>query len=79
MTQKGKTMSTNGPAFPHASKAGLGKRDYFAAQAMMGDMANSEGGVYGNQADRDALIERARLFYRIADAMLEASAEDDLD
>lgn len=73
MTQKGKTMSTNGPAFPHMSK-----RDYIAAQAMVGDMANSDGGVFGDDAPREVLLKRARLYYRMADAMLEVSAEDDL-
>ena len=78
MTQKGETMSTNGPAFPHMSKGGMSKRDYIAAQAMVGDMANSDGGVFGDDAPREVLLKRARLYYRMADAMLEVSAEDDI-
>ncbi len=60
-----------GPAFPIEMTAtpyapGMTLRDWFAGQIACGDTANSEGGVWKNEAGR------ARFYYRLADAMLEA-------
>jgi hypothetical protein len=51
---------------------GMSMRDYFAGQALAGDMANSDEGVFRNDVDGKYLLDRAVFFYRMADAMLEA-------
>jgi hypothetical protein len=49
-------------------------RDECAMMAMQGDWAaqNEEGGYYTNSTDMEFLVKRAELYYRMADAMLEA-------
>jgi hypothetical protein len=77
-----KTMSntnTGGPAFPitewhlngktHSDWRGMTLRDYFAAKAMQGFMANKSNPLHFNPDDD------ARYVYAIADAMLKARTE----
>ncbi|WP_198385304.1 hypothetical protein [Burkholderia ubonensis] len=46
-------------------------RDYFAAHMMAGDAANSaDDASFNSDATADGLRKRARLYYRMADAML---------
>ena len=65
-------MSTNdgGPAFPHDGQqnytGGMTLRDYFAARALQGLMANKSNPLHFNPEDDAAYV------YRIADAMLKA-------
>lgn len=65
-------------AFPLASdygdEMGMTLRDYFAGQALAGELAaqNEAAGTYSTNTDDDFLIERSRFFYRFADAMLKA-------
>ncbi|MEI4473232.1 hypothetical protein [Frigidibacter sp. MR17.24] len=65
-------------AFPVSSgegeywQEGMTLRDWFAGQALAGEMANSEVGVWSVGAADYSLLVRARLFYRFADAMLAA-------
>ena len=49
-------------------------RDECAMRAMQGDWAaqNEESGYYTNSTDMEFLVKRAELYYRMADAMLEA-------
>ena len=58
--------NTGGPAFPHQSygavRAGMTLRDYFAAKAMQGMLANGESG----------LQKLSQAAYIVADAMLKA-------
>ena len=70
-----------GAAFPFAAtdpsnvelqSSGMSLRDYFAGQALTGDLSNSEGGIYQNDVDEKYLVTRARLYYRIADALVAA-------
>lgn len=68
-----------GPAFPdparaggHCMDTGMSLRDWFAGQALTGDLSNPEGGTWDNDVDAHFLKERAILFYRIADAMIAA-------
>lgn len=63
--------NTGGPAFPLATSRGSNEavngmtlRDYFAAKAMQGEMANPEAKFNAEQ--------RANWAYEIADAMLRA-------
>ncbi len=73
-------IKDGGPAFPVQDAAtwqghGMTLRDYFAAKAMQGDWAAQDGDVIGmflpSCADED-LVSSARLYYRMADAMLAA-------
>jgi len=52
---------------------GMTLRDYFAAKALEGDWA-SQGdiGTIYNHTKQEILVERAKIFWRMADAMLEA-------
>jgi hypothetical protein len=52
-------------------------RDHFAGQALMGDMASQSVGTgeWGNTARCEILFDRAKLFYRYADAMIAARKE----
>ena len=66
---------TGGPAYPRAAERymntaqeGMTLRDYFAGQALAGDMVN---GFEGN-FDGDDIIKRTKFLYRMADAMIEA-------
>lgn len=69
------SMSEGGPAFPgkvlNTSFAGMTLRDYFAAQVMHGDWA-CQGDKAGNDIENDSLKMRADVYYRMAEAMLEA-------
>jgi hypothetical protein len=78
-------MSENPPAFPVICENGLGHvsdgmtlRDWFAGEALAGEMASQsvETGEWSNTATDRYLIDRARLLYRFADAMLVARAID---
>ena len=62
---------TNTPAFPTHGLPGMTLRDYFAAQAMQGELASQAGGDY-EWRNHEKL---ARHCYSIADAMLEARDE----
>jgi len=46
---------------------GLSLRDWFAGKAMQGDWASQD--ITGND---EALLEHAKIYYRMADAMLKA-------
>ena len=69
------TIETGGPAFPLQSigpdfapgYAGMSLRDYFAAKAMQGLLAQSCGTALGSD-----LIHGAQYAYQMADAMLAA-------
>ena len=67
-----------GPAFPipgserEPERGGMTLRDWFAGQALAGDAANSSDGNYSQSASDAQLLNAAKLFYRIADAMIEA-------
>lgn len=63
-------------AFPSGLYGGLTKREYYAALAMQGDFA-SQGecsGVFANDISQDNLLKRAKLFFRMADAMILAES-----
>lgn len=68
--------TTGGPAFPGrvSDPPGMDLRDYFAAQAMAGDWAacDANGGNFPNDIADHRLVDRAKLYYRMADAMLKA-------
>ena len=67
-----------GPAYPVPGMQsstyynGMSLRDYFAGQALAGDMANPGEGVFGDNVKDKYLIQRAVFLYRMADAMIEA-------
>lgn len=81
------TDKTGGPAYPQSGVctpdgmcceserlggSGMTLRDYFAAKAMQGDWASqSEDHNLARYTD-DALDKQAKLYYRMADAMLRA-------
>jgi hypothetical protein len=62
---------TGGPAFPYSRLGsdadGMTLRDYFAAKAMQGLLAQSEGGAFFSPVK-----EAANYAYSMADAMLKA-------
>jgi hypothetical protein len=62
------------PAFPDGAVSGMSLRDYIAAQIAAGDAAADEGWSGNNIAD-ESLQNRARLYYRIADAMIKVRDE----
>ncbi|AQG98299.1 hypothetical protein A9R05_05290 [Burkholderia sp. KK1] len=64
----------NPRAFPGNSNYGMSLRDYFAGQALAGDMADE---ALPSDASSTLLEERAQLYYRLADAMLKVRAEDE--
>lgn len=68
---------TGGPAFPVESSSnfitGMTIRDYFAAKIAGGDAGFESG--WSNAVDDIVLEARARLYYRMADAMLNARSE----
>ncbi|MEM5325186.1 hypothetical protein VSR34_01060 [Paraburkholderia sp. JHI2823] len=83
-------MSHGGPAFPtpevvlvngqvrHADATGMTLRDYFAAQMLAGDAANSaDDQSWNTDATSEGLEKRARLYYRMADAMIKARGHAD--
>ncbi|WER21533.1 hypothetical protein P2E05_15855 [Providencia stuartii] len=73
------TDKTGGAAFPvpatelHGTDTGMSLRDYLAAKAMQGDWANqsSEVGYFADCND-EQLFNNAKIYYRMADAMLKA-------
>lgn len=77
------SKETGGQAFPISGSEnnmpvqGMTLRDHFAGQAMQGDWASQdeETGVFGNNDSEDELCERAKAYYRMADAMLKARGE----
>jgi hypothetical protein len=76
------SYSLNDPAFPTGlitdprngqiigGSNGMTLRDYFAAQIAAGDAAAEAG--WGDNLPARALLARARFYYEVADAMLEA-------
>jgi hypothetical protein len=76
-------INDGGPAFPcpvefdlnnqlvsHGS-FGMSLRDYFAGQALMGEFVQSEyTGTFSDKASDDLLLARARVLWRMADAMI---------
>ncbi len=77
------TDKTGGSAFPMLGSVaynsdwsidpGMTLRDYFAAKAMQGDWTNqnSDVGYFANCND-EQLVNAAKIYYRMADAMLRA-------
>lgn len=69
-------MIPNPPAFPTGADdtEGMTLRDWFAAQALAGDLSSQsvETGEWQNTASDRFVLERARFYYRFADAMLAA-------
>ncbi|MDD2707533.1 MAG: hypothetical protein PHV34_05940 [Verrucomicrobiae bacterium] len=51
---------------------GMTLRDYFASKAMQGDLANNENGALSLTTTGEQYLNLARLYYRMADAMLKA-------
>lgn len=73
MTQEGKAVFTE----PSDLK-GMTMRQYYAAKAMQGDWSCQEAvhiGVMSNDTPDEWLENRARLYFRMADAMLKAESE----
>lgn len=76
------TIDNGGPAFPVGSgdmrdPTGMSLRDYFAATAMQGDWA-TQGvacGMFVPDSDDELFARSARMYYRMADAMLAARKE----
>ena len=65
-----KNTNTGGPAFPPSNPGyahGMTLRDYFAAKAMQGLLAQSQGTALGSRVEA-----AAEYAYAMADAMLEA-------
>ena len=85
MTPHGMTSCkcSGGPAFPACNEAnvndpmGMTLRDYFAGQALAGEMASQSGdtGEWTNEVPQSILEDRAKFFYRFADAMIAARGE----
>jgi hypothetical protein len=80
---KAASAGDGGPAFPARSvtaddcwpSRGMTLRDFFAAKAMQGDLANSSSGCLSRTMVNDNFREIAELYYRLADAMLKARAQ----
>lgn len=80
------TINDGGPAFPSEvwdsegcpqHTQGMTLRDYFAATAMQGDWA-AQGvacGMFVPDSDDELFARSARMYYRMADAMLAARKE----
>ena len=69
------SKDTGGPAFPQPTDStlswcGMTLRDYFAAKAMQGVVANLDEAFGPEEFD-----EMAKVFYSMADAMLKAREE----
>jgi hypothetical protein len=82
------SKNTGGQAFPCPGlitpngdtilpEPGMTMRQYYAAKAMQGDLASQAEclGYFTNHCGDELLIERARLFWRIADAMIATENE----
>ena len=83
-----KNIDDGGPAFPvpdsHNANGdiqyghyGMSLRNYIAIQAMQGDWAaqSESTGEWANSTSEEYLLNRARLYYRMADAMIKVSKE----
>ncbi|MBP2156911.1 hypothetical protein [Erwinia rhapontici] len=74
---------TGGPAFPvpdseyQIQDKGMTLLDHFAGLAMQGDWAaqNEHQGGFANDVSEEILYVRAKVYYRMAEAMLLARAE----
>jgi hypothetical protein len=71
-----------GAAFPihpganiDRERNGMTLRDHFAAQIAAGDAAAGEGWGDTDRLQESMLLKRARLYYRLADAMIAVRAE----
>lgn len=66
-------LQGGGPAFPNKDNEnqyhGMNLRDYFAAQALAGDLAHES---FNTDVTGKFIEKRAALYYRIADEMLKA-------
>lgn len=79
------SKETGGPAFPNVPSdiqyetwdEGMTLRDYFAAKAMQGDWAaqDEQMGYLDNDVSDEVLINRSRIYWRMADVMLKARAK----
>lgn len=76
------SKETGGPAFPvdvdgRNYHPGQTLRDHFAGLAMQGDWAtqNQDMGWFDNAVSEEILYERAKVYYRMAEAMLLARGE----
>lgn len=67
-------MRDNKSAFPmyEMGEPGMTLRDWFAGQVLAGETANPDSGLWDESHKYETMIKRAQLYYRIADAMLEA-------
>lgn len=76
-------INDGGPAFPQCEWSspevrgqmkGMSLRDWFAGQALMGEMASQspDVGEWKNDTGTDHLLKRATFLYRFADAMIAA-------
>lgn len=54
---------------------GMEMRDYFAASIAGGDWSPGSDHGWSSDISDDRLLDRARLYYRMADAMVKASLE----
>lgn len=71
-------IKTGGAAFPgndnaYGQRFGMTLRDFFAAKIAGGDAAAADG--WSNDISDEKLLARARLYYRLADAMIAVRAE----
>jgi hypothetical protein len=70
-------IDDGGPAWPNndahgCAYAGMTLRDWFAGQALAGDMVEGTDGFWSSETSDKVLILRAKFLYRFADAMIEA-------
>jgi hypothetical protein len=72
-----KNIDDGGPAFPNLGYSaekllnGMTLRDWFAGQALMGEFVQSEyTGTFSDKTSDDLLLARARVLWRMADAMI---------
>ena len=76
-----KNIDDGGPAFPtppgQQFNDGMSLRNYIAIQAMQGDWAaqSESTGEWTSEVPEENLLKRARLYYRMADAMIKVSKE----
>ncbi len=80
-------IKDGGPAFPNVPDGagdkwadwdkGMTLLDYFAAKAMQGDWAaqSNDTGVWPNDASTEGMEARAKVYYRMADAMIKARSQ----
>jgi hypothetical protein len=79
-----KNIDDGGPAFPRSGvypyispQNGTSLRDYIAIKAMQGDWAaqSESTGEWTSDIPEENLLKRARLYYRMADAIIKVSKE----